>query len=200
MGENDSFKTIISDNKVCINRRVYWIWFSFYIFCLPPSSFLPLSHYDTIWRHRYGSTLVQIVVCCPMSPRHPLNQCWLMIESIIWHSHRRNFTISAYDLYPWHVFKGYIFKIAAISPRCQWVNTQPLQWRQNERDDASNHQRIDCLHNRLFRRRSKKTSKLRVTGLPLWGEPVNSPHKGPVTRKMFPFNDVIMNEVATIME
>ena len=34
---------------------------------------------------------------------------------------------------------------------------------------------------------------------PLWGEStgdrhVNSPHNGPVTRKMFPFDDVIMNE------
>ena len=46
----------------------------------------------------------------------------------------------------------------------------------------------DCLLNRLFRRRSKKTSKLRITGLCA----VNSPHKGPVTRKMFPFDDVIM--------
>ena len=26
-------------------------------------------------------------------------------------------------------------------------------------------------------------------------EPVNSPHKGPVTRKMFPFDDVIMNGI-----
>ena len=26
--------------------------------------------------------------------------------------------------------------------------------------------------------------------------PVNSPHKGPVTRKMFPFDDVIMNRMA----
>ena len=45
----------------------------------------------------------------------------------------------------------------------------------------------------LFRRRSKKTSKLRVTGL-VWGIhrwPVNSPHKGPVTRKFFSFDDVI---------
>ena len=33
-----------------------------------------------------------------------------------------------------------------------------LQWRHNE-------QRLDCLLNRLFRRRSKKTSKLCVTGL-----------------------------------
>ena len=38
----------------------------------------------------------------------------------------------------------------------------------------------DCLLNRLFRRKSNKTSKLRVIG------------KGPVTRKMFPFDVVIM--------
>ena len=29
-----------------------------------------------------------------------------------------------------------------------------------------------------------------VRGIPRW--PVNSPHKGPVTRTMFPFDDVIM--------
>ena len=40
-----------------------------------------------------------------------------------------------------------------------------LKWRQNERDGVSNHRRLNCLPNRLFRRRSKKTSKLRVTGL-----------------------------------
>ena len=34
----------------------------------------------------------------------------------------------------------------------------------NERDGVSNHHRLDCLLNRLFRRRSKKTSKLCVTG------------------------------------
>ena len=33
------------------------------------------------------------------------------------------------------------------------------------RDSVSNHQPHDCLLNRLFRRRSKKTSKLRATGL-----------------------------------
>ena len=39
-----------------------------------------------------------------------------------------------------------------------------------------------------------KTSKLHVTGLCEGNSPgpVNSPHKGPVTRKMFPFDDVIM--------
>ena len=40
-----------------------------------------------------------------------------------------------------------------------------VQWRHNERDSVSNHQPHDCLRNRLFIRRSKKTSKLRVTGL-----------------------------------
>ena len=35
-----------------------------------------------------------------------------------------------------------------------------LQWRYNGRDDVSNHQRFDCLLNRLFRCRSKKTSRL----------------------------------------
>ena len=40
-----------------------------------------------------------------------------------------------------------------------------LQWRHNEYDGVSNHQPHDCLLNRLFRRRSKKKSKLRVTGL-----------------------------------
>ena len=40
-----------------------------------------------------------------------------------------------------------------------------LQWRHNEHGGVSNHQPHDCLLNRLFRRKSKKTSKLRVTGL-----------------------------------
>ena len=40
-----------------------------------------------------------------------------------------------------------------------------LQWRHNGRDSVSNHQPHDCFFNRLFRRRSRKTPKLRVTGL-----------------------------------
>ena len=40
-----------------------------------------------------------------------------------------------------------------------------LQWRHNKRDGVSNHRRLDCLLSRLFWRRSKKTPKLRVTGL-----------------------------------
>ena len=48
----------------------------------------------------------------------------------------------------------------------------PLQWCHNGRDGVSNHQPHSCLLNRLFRRRSKKTSKLRVTGLCAGNSPV----------------------------
>ena len=78
------------------------------------------------------------------------------------------------------------------------LKLRTLRWRYIGPDSDSTHQPHGCLLSRLFRRRSKKTSKLRVTGLsvgnsPGTGEfPVNSPHKWPVTRKMCPFDDVIM--------
>ena len=40
-----------------------------------------------------------------------------------------------------------------------------LHWRHNDHGGVSNHQPRGCLLNHLFRRRWKKTSKLRVTGL-----------------------------------
>ena len=48
----------------------------------------------------------------------------------------------------------------------------PLHWRHNGRDGVANHQRLDYSFSRLFRRRSKKTSKLRVTGLCVGNSPV----------------------------
>ena len=65
-----------------------------------------------------------------------------------------------------------------------------FQWRYNGHDSVSNHQPYDCLLNRL----SKKISKLPVTVLCVGNSPGigESPHKWPVTRKMFPFDDVIM--------
>ena len=64
---------------------------------------------------------------------------------------------------------------------CCWDRNVPrnvaqlLQWRHNERDRVSNDRHLDCFLNHLLRRRSKKTSKLRVTGLcegnwPITGE------------------------------
>ena len=47
-----------------------------------------------------------------------------------------------------------------------------LQLRHNGHDGVSIHQSHDCLLNRLFRRRSKKTPKLSVTGLCTGNSPV----------------------------
>ena len=51
-----------------------------------------------------------------------------------------------------------------------WISKQApisnsLQLHHNEHHGSLNNQRLDCLLSRCFRRRSKKTSKLRVTGL-----------------------------------
>ena len=47
-----------------------------------------------------------------------------------------------------------------------------IQWRHIDRDGVTNHWRLDALLNLLFRLRSKKTSKLRVTGLCEGNSPV----------------------------
>ena len=58
-------------------------------------------------------------------------------------------------LYMMGINSNYIDKMGPIT----------LQWCHNERDGVSNQRRLDGLLNRLFRRKSKKTSKLRVTDL-----------------------------------
>ena len=71
-----------------------------------------------------------------------------------------------------------------------------LLWRNNGQDGISNHQAQDCLLNRLFRRRSKKTPKLRVTGICAENSPVTGefPAQMASAAKMLPFDDVIMPE------
>ena len=49
-----------------------------------------------------------------------------------------------------------------------------LQWRHNERDGVSNHWRLHCVLICWLRRRSKKKSQLRVTGLCMGNSPVTS--------------------------
>ena len=47
---------------------------------------------DAIGRHRIGSTLVQLMACCLTAPSHYLNQWWLIISKVQWHSSESNFT------------------------------------------------------------------------------------------------------------
>ena len=52
------------------------------------------------------------------------------------------------------------------------LDQKSSHWRHNERGGVSYHQPHDCLFNSLFRRRSKKISKLRVTGICAGNSPV----------------------------
>ena len=65
-----------------------------------------------------------------------------------------------------------------------WFVGWTLQWHHNEHYGISNHQPHDCLLNRLFKAHQRKdqssASLVFVQGIS-W-RPVNSPHKGPVTR------------------
>ena len=69
-----------------------------------------------------------------------------------------------------------------------------LQWHHIERNGASNHRHLYCLLNSWSRRRSKKTLKIRVAGLCAGNSPVTVKISAQrtITRKMFPFDDVIM--------
>ena len=68
----------------------------------------------------------------------------------------------------------------------------------NEHDGVSNHQRFYCLLNRLFRCRSKETSKLCITGFCEWNSPVTGEFPTQKASKMFPFDDVIMMRNAVL--
>ena len=66
--------------------------------------------------------------------------------------------------------KSMFISMVRYSYGYQYSNS--LLWRHNRRDGVSNHQLNDCLLNRSFGRRSKKTSKIRVTGLCAGKSPV----------------------------
>ena len=90
----------------------------------------------------------------------------------------------------------------------------PLHWRHNDHGGVSNHQEstihygdvitsqmafritsLTIIYSTVYsgadqRKHQSSASLAFVRGIHRW--PVNSPHKWPVTRKMFPFDDVIM--------
>ena len=83
---------------------------------------------DAIWRWRSWSTLVQVMACCLMAPRHYLNQCWLIISKVLWHSSEDIIIRRFGDT----KIEDDIFKITWRSPRGQWVKY--------------NQARVDMLH------------------------------------------------------
>ena len=90
------------------------------------------------------------------------------------------------------VMKMDIILIKTLAILRAWPKTYhvrfPLQWRLYERDGVSNHQRIDfysTVCSDAGQRNHQSSASLTFVR-----SPVNCPRKGPVTRKMFPFDDV----------
>ena len=52
----------------------------------------PLWPSEVIWWQGSRSTLAQVMACCLTAPSHYLNQCWLMMSEVLWHSPDNNFT------------------------------------------------------------------------------------------------------------
>ena len=121
------------------------------------------SEYDQL----QSSTFTMFTKCKVLKIEGPFKRAWPRVVSLLWSNnelkHRTSFNSSHKH---WEEVGLVILWQNRISEYRQMkVNECSLRWRLNERDSVSNHQPHDCLLNRLFRRRSKKTSKLRVTGL-----------------------------------
>ena len=72
-----------------------------------------------------------------------------------------------------------------------------LQWRHNGNDGVSNHS-LTFTYLTVYlgadKKHERSASLALVPGIHRW--PVNSPHKRPVTRKIFPFDDAIMHWIS----
>ena len=146
----------------------------------PKVNLIENSHFTILWR--------------PVNPE--LKQVILIGKMFIYEN-----MLSMEDLlidqrfYTW-IFSMWPLCIIMHSMLCCYLySIQMTKWRHNGGVGVLNHRCLDGLLKRLFRRRSKKRSKLRITGLCEGTLPMTSgfpSHKGPVTLKTFPFDDVIV--------
>ena len=94
--------------------------------------------------------------------RRPEGLCYLDIHTCLLLVRFDAYTPVSWICYPSHSENDWLMDKQKFS----------LHWRHNERDGFSNHWRLNCVLNRLFRRRSKKTSTLRVASLGEGNSPV----------------------------
>ena len=58
----------------------------FLIMAFPFAPFYSLWPRAVILLHRSGSILAQVMTWCCQAPSHHLNQCWLLMKGVLWHS------------------------------------------------------------------------------------------------------------------
>ena len=98
-----------------------------------------------------------------------MKRCSISFTTLWRHVSWRSFLMDHRDML-YHIVNNMAFddlatREARVSVATVQCTGKAIYWRHNERDGVSNHHRLECLLKRLFRRRSKKTSKLRATGL-----------------------------------
>ena len=72
---------------------------------------------DAIWRQRSGSTLAQVMAWCLTAPSHYLNQCWLIIRKVEWHSSKGKFTRDNSAINHWNYLENQVPRISFKFPR-----------------------------------------------------------------------------------
>ena len=80
---------------------------------------------DAIWRQWSWTTLAQVMACCLTAPSHYLNQCWLIIRGVLWHTSESSFAGIAQGIDSGYEFEKDILKNIFKSPRGQWVKWMP---------------------------------------------------------------------------
>ena len=94
-------------------------------FCPGEDELTHLWPSDTIWRQRSGSTLAQAMACCLTAPSHYLNQCWLIISKVQWHSSECTSTRDASAISHRNYLENYLLNFCSNLPGAnelmQWV-------------------------------------------------------------------------------
>ena len=94
------------------------------LWCCWPGAVNSFWPSDTIWCHRSGSTLAQVMAWCLTAASHYLNQYWLIISEVLWHSPKNNFTGSYQAAVLYNEFENCTFEITTSSPRANvWIST-----------------------------------------------------------------------------
>ena len=134
-----------------------------------------------LWLYRIGSSEMRILItpvicvyiwyiCVSITPSAYIDNSTFS-ENHLWST--RIMMTSSHNTESISTSSGYIRSPNVMIPTVVcWLAQITLQWRHNERDGVSNHQPHDCLLNRLFRCKSKKTPKVSVTGLCVGNSPV----------------------------
>ena len=130
---------------------------------------------DAIRRQRTESILAQVMACCLTAPSHYLNQCWLIIDKVLWHSSQDIIMRRSQNNNRYNNIENYIFRITLRSPRGQWINRDVVacyHWQKANPSTAKEWVAVDCFPVCMLPS-SDYTCIVDQTGVQCYGLPVD---------------------------